>query len=173
MKSIHHYPLLIYFNWKEYEDEISVLPTAFAMQCFVSMLRLKTSTYFERGSFVSLEHLLIWPSHCRYRRQIKRLIITRIEITTDKNSSNGRLPNSIINYSIHIWIENDKNTKCMSREASGMTLKLQRIPKHKNKCLDIYIYTSIALQPPGAKNVDENWEIKSLTIRQRDETRLR
>ena len=28
--------------------------------------------------------------------------------------------------------------------------------KNKNKCLDIYIYTSIALQPPGAKNVDEN-----------------
>ena len=47
-------------------------------------------------------------------------------------------------------------TKSMSREASRMTLKLRRIPKHKNKCLDIYIYTSIALQPPGAKNVDEN-----------------
>ena len=39
-----------------------------------------------------------------------------------------------------------------------------KMVKDKNKCLDISIYTSIALQPPGAKNVDENWEIKSLTI---------
>ena len=75
------------------------------MPCNVLFVNVTVKTkYFERGSLVSLEHLLIWPGHSRYRRQIKRLIITRIEITTDKNSSNGPLPNSIINYSRHSYL---------------------------------------------------------------------
>ena len=133
------------------------------MFCF--NVKIETNNMF---FFVSLAHLLMRPSHCRYRRQIKRLIIPRIEITADKNSRISPLPNSVINYTmIHIWNLN----RTHKSETVQMTLNVfKNAQKQKQMPWYLYLYLYCFTTTRRQKCGLENWEIKSLTIS--NETRL-